>query len=239
MQLTRLYIPAVCFSLHFTCHRCAVRSFRREGPRFRRTSYPLNCLTTSRIRSPIGVGIFGLGGASFVLGRYVTTPTRNRWSKNPPPFAATMLDFDVDNYNGVIVKESSFPTTTEDFVRVLQTSVEAWKDERRRGVWLKVPVGRAELITVALAEGFELHHAEKAYVMLNRWLPSSENSLPPNASHQVGIGALVLNDSKEVLVVRERRGKLLARDNPLPILYTSCGGGASRGPIALTLRNGI
>ena len=44
--------------------------------------------------------------------------------------------------------------------------------------------------------------------MLTRWLPSSENKLPPNASHQVGVGAFVMNERREVLVVQERSGPL-------------------------------
>lgn len=32
------------------------------------------------------------------------------------------------------------------------------------------------------------------------------NQLPPNASHQVGVGALVLNEEGDVLVVREKHG---------------------------------
>lgn len=42
-----------------------------------------------------------------------------------------------------------------------------------------------------------------------RWLPSSTNLLPPNASHQVGVGALVLNNQGDVLVVREKNGELI------------------------------
>lgn len=38
--------------------------------------------------------------------------------------------------------------------------------------------------------------------MLTRWLPPTENKLPPNASHQVGVGAFVMNERREVLVVQ-------------------------------------
>lgn len=31
----------------------------------------------------------------------------------------------------------------------------------------QVPAGRAKLVPVSLELGFELHHAEKAYIMLN------------------------------------------------------------------------
>jgi 8-oxo-dGTP pyrophosphatase MutT (NUDIX family) len=46
------------------------------------------------------------------------------------------------------------------------------------------------------------------YVMLTQWLADTENKLPPNATHQVGIGALVINDQQEVLVVQEISGPL-------------------------------
>lgn len=46
--------------------------------------------------------------------------------------------------------------------------------------------------------------------MLTQWLPSNENRLPPSASHQVGVGAFVLNEHSEVLVVQEKHGPLRA-----------------------------
>ena len=46
--------------------------------------------------------------------------------------------------------------------------------------------------------GFIFHHAESEYLMLTLWLPDEPCTLPPNASHQVGIGAFLLNDKNEV-----------------------------------------
>ena len=97
--------------------------------------------------------------------------------------------------------------------------------------------------------GFDIHHADKGYVLLNKWLPSSENQLPAGASHQatspwcasgcdrasvlreawpqVGIGAFVLNDAQEVLVVQERRGPLRGKVGGWPRLcWPGCPGGA-------------
>ena len=49
----------------------------------------------------------------------------------------------------------------------------------------------------------------QGYAMLTNWLPEGEeNKLPPNASHQVGVGAFVMNERREVLVVQERSGPL-------------------------------
>lgn len=38
----------------------------------------------------------------------------------------------------------------------------------RRWPLVQVPVERVELVKVSLEMGFELHHAEKEYIMLNR-----------------------------------------------------------------------
>ncbi|KAF5943479.1 hypothetical protein HYC85_017556 [Camellia sinensis] len=44
--------------------------------------------------------------------------------------------------------------------------------------------------------------------MLVYWIPETANSLPVNATHRVGIGAFVMNEEKEVLVVQEKSGML-------------------------------
>ena len=40
--------------------------------------------------------------------------------------------------------------------------------------------------------------------MLNYWLSIEENRMPPNASHQVGVGCVVVKDDKKLLVVQEK-----------------------------------
>lgn len=45
------------------------------------------------------------------------------------------------------------------------------------------------------------HHAEPDYLMLVKWLAATPNTIPANASHRVGIGAFVVNNNRQVLVV--------------------------------------
>ncbi|KAL4429161.1 hypothetical protein ABPG77_010140 [Micractinium sp. CCAP 211/92] len=114
-----------------------------------------------------------------------------------------------DAYSGLILDPDSLPESPEEFSAVLAASLDAWRQHGYRGIWLKVPRHRAHLVGHAVDAGFEFHHAERDYVMLTQWLPTDcENKLPPNASHQVGVGAFVLNDRREVLVVQERSGPL-------------------------------
>ena len=61
----------------------------------------------------------------------------------------------------------------------------------------------------AVDQGFEIHHAEKEYIMLTLWLPAERgvpNTLPGYTSHSVGVGAVVINADRQVLVVQERSG---------------------------------
>lgn len=49
-----------------------------------------------------------------------------------------------------------------------------------------------------MQEGFWYHHAEPKYLMLVHWISDSPNTIPANATHRVGVGALVVNEKREV-----------------------------------------
>ncbi|KAI3825169.1 hypothetical protein L1987_06645 [Smallanthus sonchifolius] len=57
-----------------------------------------------------------------------------------------------------------------------------------------------ELIEPAVKEGFYYHHAEPKYLMLVHWIPVTANTLPPNASHRVGVGAFVMKQNGEFVL---------------------------------------
>eukprot|EP00854_Cymbomonas_tetramitiformis_P024565 gene24565-29879_t len=101
-----------------------------------------------------------------------------------------------DQYGGVLIDASQLPESKTDFTVKLAASLTAWKKLAKRGIWLK---------------GFEFHHAETNYVMMTKWLADVPSTIPPNASHQVGVGAFVLNSKNEVLVVQETSGPAAAR----------------------------
>ncbi|CAN4103914.1 unnamed protein product [Withania somnifera] len=90
-----------------------------------------------------------------------------------------------DDHGGVIV-ELEEPMDPNVFHNMLRSSLRQWK----------------------LQEGFWYHHAEPHYLMLVYWIPKTENTIPENASHRVGIGAIVLNEKRELLVVQESSGRM-------------------------------
>ncbi|KAI3711207.1 hypothetical protein L2E82_41120 [Cichorium intybus] len=113
-----------------------------------------------------------------------------------------------DDHGGVIVELSTEPMDPILFTRLLKASIIQWKQQGKKGVWLKLPIELANLIETAVNEGFYYHHAEKNYLMLVHWIPATPNTLPPNASHRVGVGAFVMKENGEVLVVQEKGGKM-------------------------------
>ncbi|KAK1310862.1 Nudix hydrolase 2 [Acorus calamus] len=112
-----------------------------------------------------------------------------------------------DRYGGVIV-EMKAPMDSVTFVSALRASLSNWRQQGKRGIWIKMPIGLVNLVQPAVEEGFWFHHAEADYLMLVFWIPDTRHTLPVNATHRVGVGACVMNDNGEVLVVQEKSGIL-------------------------------
>ncbi|GAB4845949.1 hypothetical protein Ancab_024955 [Ancistrocladus abbreviatus] len=88
-----------------------------------------------------------------------------------------------DNYEGVMV-EMKEPMDSKVFLPLLRASLSVWRHQ----------------------EGFWYHHAEPSFLMLVYWIPDSVSTIPANASHRVGVGAIVVTEKREILVVQERTG---------------------------------
>ncbi|KAM0877134.1 hypothetical protein ACQ4PT_035701 [Festuca glaucescens] len=117
------------------------------------------------------------------------------------------LPFVNDKHGGVII-EMTAPMDPQVFSASLKSALSKWREQGIRGVWIKLPIGLANLIQSAVEEGFWYHHAEETYLMLAYWLPNTTHTLPVNATHRVGVGAFVMNDKREVLAVQEKSGVL-------------------------------
>lgn len=135
------------------------------------------------------------------------------WFTGTSSGRSDLLASSFDTYGGVIVDEAQVPKDPARFRAVLASSLSEWTKASKRGVWLQLAIEQAALIPIATAEfGFVFHHAERDHIMLTKWLPTNEpDSLPPNASHTVGVGAVVTDQDGRVLLVREKSGPA-ARD---------------------------
>ncbi|KAJ0516225.1 putative hydrolase [Helianthus annuus] len=116
-----------------------------------------------------------------------------------------MLDASFDAYEGVIINIKN-DMDENVFTALLQTSISQWRQQGKKGVWLKLSLEHVNLVKPAVKEGFWYHHAEPTYAMLVYWIPETNHTLPPNASHRVGVASFVVNNNGEVLVVQEKSG---------------------------------
>ncbi|ANM62503.1 nudix hydrolase homolog 5 [Arabidopsis thaliana] len=122
-------------------------------------------------------------------------------------FEISLLDGEEDRFGGTVVNLMEVESMTiGDFDSKLDVSLKAWKDQGKKGIWIKLPSELSSLVDTAIKKGFTYHHAENEYVMLTFWLPEPPSTLPCNASHRIGIGAFVLNKNGEMLVVQENSG---------------------------------
>ncbi|KAL6195942.1 hypothetical protein ACLB2K_031559 [Fragaria x ananassa] len=112
-----------------------------------------------------------------------------------------------DDHGGVIVDVKD-ATEPQAFLSLLRASIAQWRQQGKKGVWIKLPIELVNLVETVVKEGFHYHHAEPHYLMLVYWIPETTNTIPANASHRVGVGAIILNDISELLVVQEKSGRL-------------------------------
>ena len=113
------------------------------------------------------------------------------------------IPYTTNNFGGVIADPESLDRPPDVFEELLSRSLNVWRAQEYKAVWLEVPIEKSDLVPVAIRAGFTYHHAEESYVQLTCRLESG-TYIPPHASHYIGVGGVVLNNARELLVVSER-----------------------------------
>ncbi|XP_021969046.1 nudix hydrolase 8 isoform X1 [Helianthus annuus] len=168
---------------------------------YKGASHEAACLSTS---SPDGVSLVGKEQYGVETHTYRYDGSSTNFGSSILFREKRVLDAFDDEYGGVVVNPEKLPSDTDVFVSILRSSLSLWRTEGKKGIWLKLPVEKCDLVPIAIREGFQYHHAERGYVMMTYWIPDEPCMLPANASHQVGVGGFVMNDKNEVLVVQEK-----------------------------------
>lgn len=124
------------------------------------------------------------------------------------------LEFELGPYAAAEVKMSNMGDN-DDFLQKLDSSIAFFRKNDFNSLWLHVPITRASIIE-RLAESqsnkanfrFDLHHTNQTTqtIVLKKWLKSTEDKIPPFATHQVGCAGFVLNDKNEILLIKEWSG---------------------------------
>lgn len=141
-----------------------------------------------------------------------------------------------DIFNGLTIDtdEQNF-STEENFEPKLADAIPQWKGEGIRGLWVKIHLAHSFVVPVCSKLGFDYNHAQSGYVMMTKWLPDEEeNKLPEYANQFLGVAGFVLNEKKELLVIRERFSVIQSKPWKLP------GGLADKGEdLAVTARREV
>ncbi|KAG2678248.1 hypothetical protein I3760_12G135100 [Carya illinoinensis] len=138
--------------------------------------------------------------------RTMSTPEQVCANGNGVEHVELLLPATNDDHGGIVV-EMEEAMDSEVFVTLLRASISEWRRQGKKGVWIKLPIDLVSLVEPTVKEGFWYHHAEPNYLMLVYWIPKTICTIPANASHRAVIGAIVLNDKRELLVVQEKSGK--------------------------------
>ena len=123
---------------------------------------------------------------------------------------AAACDFDEsprDAYGGITVVVGE----TDNFEAALTASLDRWRRDGVRGVWLEVPAALVKYLPSILDHGFTLRGGDATHVLCCAWLPGGDSPLPPGPTHQVGVGAVVTDRAGRLLLVQEAVGPAQGR----------------------------
>ena len=108
----------------------------------------------------------------------------------------------LDPYNGITIDSKYLPNSKEEFELNLDFLIEEVENKRNL-IWIYIDINKSDFISIATKRGFKFHTCEENFVLVVKRL--KENAIIPTASnHTLGVGAVVINEKNELLVIKER-----------------------------------
>ena len=114
-----------------------------------------------------------------------------------------MLQVDEDLYNGLIIASNSIALEATEFKISLVSLQKRAKEEKKNLLWLDLTTKQNQHISIALELGFEFHNCEAHRATLT-YRVKEDAYIPVAPSHTIGVGAVVINEKNELLMVRDR-----------------------------------
>ncbi|CAA6809637.1 MAG: MutT domain protein-like [uncultured Sulfurovum sp.] len=114
-----------------------------------------------------------------------------------------MLSTKEDKYNGLIVETESIETSVLEFKSSLEKLLESSKAQKKALLWIDLQSEQAEHIAIALQMGFDFHNCEAKRTTLT-FQVTKNAYIPVPPTHTIGVGAVVINNKNELLMVRDR-----------------------------------
>ena len=124
---------------------------------------------------------------------------------------SNLLEYQVDDYNCVqIIDERLLQHSLDSkwFDNILAKSLQHFTDKKYKAIWLQLRSPSALNVIPFIGKySFYPHHCQPHYIMFVKWMdPSRPNLLPPPAQHAIGVGAVLINSKKQLLMVQETTG---------------------------------
>ena len=114
-----------------------------------------------------------------------------------------VLHSELNPFGGRIIDPDQLPDSPQRFVRDIAQSLDAWQADGIKVVWLQLPISRSDLVPLAVEAGFVYHHATEHWLQLTATLEDG-SYVPPFATHYIGAGGVVIDESRRLLVIQER-----------------------------------
>jgi 8-oxo-dGTP diphosphatase len=112
----------------------------------------------------------------------------------------------LDPYNGITIDSQFLPKTKEEFELNLDFLIQTVKHKRNL-IWIYIDIKKSDFIPIATKRGFFFHSCDEDYILLVK--RTIENAIIPTAAnHTLGVGAVVINDKNEILVIKEKVSNL-------------------------------
>lgn len=108
----------------------------------------------------------------------------------------------LDPYNGITISSKFIPETKEEFEINLDYLIEEVENKRNL-IWIYIDIEKSDFISIATKKGFFFHSCDEDYVLIVKRI-KADAIVPTAANHTLGVGAVVINDNNEILVIKER-----------------------------------
>ncbi len=114
-----------------------------------------------------------------------------------------MLSAKKDLYNGLIIDTKSISSSVSDFKISIQNLLQEAQKDNISLLWLDLTTTQHEHLSFALSLGFEFHNCEATRTTLT-YRVQKEAYIPVSPTHTIGVGAVVINENNEILLVQDR-----------------------------------
>ena len=116
------------------------------------------------------------------------------------------FNISLDPYNGITIESKDLPDSKGEFELNIDYLIEETQNKRNL-IWIYIDIKKSDYIPICTSRGFIFHSCDEDYILIVKRL-SSNSIIPTAANHTIGVGAVVINNNDELLVIKERVSKL-------------------------------